>query len=59
MKGAIVITSWVCVTLIVALVLWMIQPRSLDWGTIIFILILFAIPFALSIGYAMYEPSRE
>ena len=55
MKGAIVITSWACVTIIVALVLWMIQLESLDWGTIIFILILYGIPFVLTIGYGLFE----
>jgi hypothetical protein len=47
--GAIVITSWICVTLIVALVLWMIQPEYLDWASYS--------SFGFSMEYPLFSPS--
>ncbi len=39
-KGAIVLTSWVCVTLIVELILWMTQTQ-LELGSLIFVFSLY------------------
>ena len=50
MEGkAIAITSWICVTLIILLVLWITQLEIDFFGLIIFIVILYAMPFILSI----------
>jgi len=50
MEGkTIAITSWICVTLIILLVLWITQLEIDFFGLIIFIVILYAIPFILSI----------
>ncbi len=50
MEGkTIAITSWICVTLIILLVLWITQLEVDFFGLIIFIVILYAMPFILSI----------
>ena len=55
MKGAIAITSWICVTVIIALVLWIYAGQMDFFGILLFIFFLYAIPFFLSVAYALSE----
>lgn len=52
---AIVITSWICITVIMGLVLWMIQPQYVDWNLVFFILILYTIPIILTLLLLIHE----
>ncbi len=50
MKGAIAITSWICVTVIIALVFWTYAGQLDFFGMLLFIFFLYAIPFVLSVA---------
>ena len=50
LKGAVAATAWICVTLIIVAVLWITQLNLDFFGLLIFVLILLAIPFVLTLA---------
>ena len=50
LKGVVAATAWICVTLIILAVLWITQLNLDFFGLLIFVLILLAIPFVLTLA---------